>query len=686
LGEPTLASTWQAVAGSPIGDELLEWPPDVFALTDVILERAEAYRFALSPPDGVLWPPGGDASWSDAVGQAARRWSAWAEDRDGAVPELVAEEWGVFRERAGIPLEELADGRAWRVCEALLTLHAIADEACAGLFVALDRSDGEGCVYRARGRERLARAGSLARIPPHFLRVLPKIRTPPTGRASFSRYACVHRPGLETRWHKLPARHRGTDPQAEHAQLLLLPWPLRVREADFRAVEGSVQRLAKEPFGFFEFAPEERLDLDLVDRMLLAARDEVGRVDVVLLPESAVEESELEALEALLDRHGVVYLQAGVRRRSRQPGGLGSNQMHIGVNPRLEKGGPLPSAPYEQWFHIRQDKHHRWSLDERQIYQYHLGGALHPDIQWWEAIDVPRRSVQVVEVGEGITIVSLVCEDLAQNDDVAELIRSIGPTIVSTALLDGPQLTSRWSARYASVLADDPGSAVTTLTSFGMARRSRPSGHDASPVIALWKDPTRGTREISLEPGAQGVLLTVCGARATKRSADGRWPVASGTHYRDVAVHQIRASDARSESPTSRAGSPTPRVIDVDELTILTGWAEAAAEALAYAPARAQAVLAEARPGAPWRADLGIAEPSLRLRDAIDSIERALSAAMPGGGAPSLDALLLAVRDGQPGESALDSLARRVLRSTLEQLCTRQAEQPDSPHIASPAF
>ena len=152
--------------------------------------------------------------------------------------------------------------------------------------------------------------------------------------------------------------------------------------------------------------------------------------------------------------------------------------MHIGVNPRLEKGGaPLPGAPPGQWFHVRQDKHHRWSLDERQIYQYHLGGALHPHIRWWEAIDVPRRSVQVVEVGEGITIVSLVCEDLAQNDDVAELIRSIGPTIVSTALLDGPQLTSRWSARYASVLADDPGSAVMTLTSFGMAQRSKPAGY-----------------------------------------------------------------------------------------------------------------------------------------------------------------------------------------------------------------
>ena len=550
-----------------------------------------------------------------------------------------------------------------------------------GLFVALDRSDGEGCCYRARGRELLARTGSLARMHSQFVRVLPKIRTPPTGRASFSRYACVYRPGLETRWHKLPARHRGTDPQAEHAQLLLLPWPLRVRESDFRAVEGSVQRLAKEPFGFFEFAPEERLDLDLVDRMLVAAREEVGSVDVVLLPESAVEESELDALEALLGRHGVSYLQAGVRRRSRRPGGLGSNQMHVGVNPRLEKGGPLPSSPAGQWFHVRQDKHHRWSLDERQIYQYHLGGALHPHIRWWEAIDVPRRSVQVVEVGEGITIVSLVCEDLAQNDDVAEVIRAIGPTIVSTALLDGPQLTSRWSARYASVLADDPGSAVMTLTSFGMAQRSRPPGLDSSPVIALWKDPARGTREISLEPGAQGVLLTVCGARATRRSADGRWPVESGTHYFDVAVHQIRASDARSESPSSRSGSPTPPVIDVDDLTILTGWAEAVTEALAYTPARAQAVLADARPGASWRRrprHRG-AVPAAQRCDRLDRASAQRGHAPRRRAVTRRGALRGPRRDGQPGESALDALARGVLRSTLEQLCTRQAEDAASP-------
>ena len=40
------ASVWQATAGGQIADSLLAWPPDVFALTDALLERSESYRFA----------------------------------------------------------------------------------------------------------------------------------------------------------------------------------------------------------------------------------------------------------------------------------------------------------------------------------------------------------------------------------------------------------------------------------------------------------------------------------------------------------------------------------------------------------------------------------------------------------------------------------------------------------------
>jgi hypothetical protein len=417
-------STWYAASGAPLTDELLEWPPDLFAFANVVLARAEAFRFALGPVDE--WPPSRHRDWVGTVEEAARRWSLWVEDPTGAIPDLVTEEWQVAREGAETPLERLALGEEARLREALLTLHAVADEACAGVGIALDTSDAEAPVYRARGRELLARKGSLARVDARFFRVLPKVSTPPTGRPAFSRYACVQGPGIEARWHKIPARHPGTDLRSEYATLLLLPWPLTVRASDFRPVEGSVRRVRKDPFGFFEFAPSEGVDLDLLDRVLVAARREVGSVDVVVLPESAVDEHEIDDLERVLDGHGAVTVVAGVRERPPGPGRFPGNWLHIGMNPRLEKGGAAPSGDAAPWFHIRQNKHHRWSLDEGQVDQYHLGGVLHPHIRWWEAMDVPRQAIQFIEVAE-LTLASLVCEDLAQNDDVAELIRTSVP-------------------------------------------------------------------------------------------------------------------------------------------------------------------------------------------------------------------------------------------------------------------
>jgi hypothetical protein len=658
----TLASVWQAVAEATIDDELLEWPPDLFALTDVILERSEAYRFALSPPGGMHWPPDHVPGWSAAVIDAGRRWSAWVEDGSRPLPNLLAREWKLLREAAEVPLEHLVEAHDWRLCEALLTLHAIADEACAGLAVALDASDGAGALYRARGRELLARTGSLSRIPSDVMRVLPKVLTPANGTSmrSLSRYASVHGPGVETRWHKVRGRRPGGRPYDMGVNYLLLPWPLRVREADFRPLAGSVQGLAKEPYGFFEFVPSEGLDLDLVDRMLVAARDEVNHVNVVVLPENAVDHGELESLEALLDRHGVIGLITGVRQRPEGPGRLPGNWVHIGV------------SNGEEWVHIRQSKHHRWALDEQQIYQYHLGGALHPHIRWWEAMEVPRRAVHFVEAG-GATLVSLVCEDLAQIDDVADVLRSVGPTIVITPLLDGPQLSSRWTARYASVLADDPGSAVLTLTSLGMARRSRPRGQEPSTVVALWKDPGRGMREIQLEPGAQGVLISTSTDRATRRAADGRRPVENGSEVFDMSVYQVRAARTGSGSPNSGPALPTRPGLGADELTIVTSWAEAVAEALAYAPERVEAVLRDAHADAPWRSALGIAKPSGRLSEAIEVIDQTIRTAAAEGGDPPLDAALHAVCD-QPRDPGLERLVRRVLRSTLEQRRTREAK------------
>ena len=663
LTEPTLASAWQAVAGTTIGDELLEWPPDLFALTEVILERSEAYRFALSPPAGAHWPPASLPEWPDVVTDAARQWSAWAENRDLAIPGLLAQEWRALRARAGAPLSDLTEARDWRLCEALLTLHAIADEACAGLGVALYAAGADGVRYRARGRELLARTGSLARIPARLIRVLPKAGTPASGSSArvLSRYAAVQVPGVEARWHKAPARGLTTQPYARKVNYLLLPWPLRIRASDFRPVAGPLQRLANDPFGFFEFIPSERLDLDLADRTLAAARDQAGTVDVVILPESAVEHSEIDGLETLLARHEVTALITGVREHPAQPGRFPRNWVHIGVS----VGG--------QWVHIRQSKHHRWSLDDAQIRQYHLAGALHPHIRWWEAMEVPRRSVQFVELGGGVTLTSLVCEDLAQTDEVASVIRGVGPTIVVTPLLDGPQLSSRWGARYAGVLADDPGSAVLTLTSFGMAQRSRPPGHDPSPVVALWKGPGQHTREIPLDRGAHGILLSAAAGPAVRRSFDGRRPGHDGSEFSGMSARQIRASDTGTQPPHAPAGPPPRPMLTADELTILTSWAEAMAEALAFAPRSIEALAADAQPGAGWRDELRVCDPSPPLRHAINGMAQTARTAVAAGGDPPLNNALLAAEDSQPDQSALDGLARAVLRSALQQRQTRQS-------------
>src|SRR5262249_48105536 len=179
---------------------------------------------SLCPRPGGDWPPRRYADWARAVGEAGRQWSAWVEDRRAAIPELLMEEWIAFREPAGTPVEQLAMGHGRRLRGALLTLHAIADEACAGTGVALDSSGGHGCAYRARGRELLARTGSLARVNPRFIRVLPRVSSAPTGQAGFSRYACVQGP-----WHRGPMAQdaRSSPRQGCH---------LRVRDATAAAL------------------------------------------------------------------------------------------------------------------------------------------------------------------------------------------------------------------------------------------------------------------------------------------------------------------------------------------------------------------------------------------------------------------------------------------------------------------
>jgi hypothetical protein len=91
--------------------------------------------------------------------------------------------------------------------------------------------------------------------------------------------------------------------------------------------------------------------------------------------------------------------------------------------------------------------------------------------------------------------------------------------------MDGPQLKGRWSARYASVFADDPGSSVLTLSNLGMVKRSRPLEADVDRptdhVIALWRDIVGGSRELGIPDGDDACVLSLVSHKQIEFSADG---------------------------------------------------------------------------------------------------------------------------------------------------------------------
>jgi hypothetical protein len=384
--------------------------------------------------------------------------------------------------------------------------------------------------FEARAWRRLQEHGSLSRLSPVRIRIVPKTRVCPYGITSnsLSRYLALSYEAVAVRWSRLA--REASEPR--DYSIVLVPWPLSLDASAFRPVRAVPLGMDAETYGFFEFAPVQPLDAALLASVLREARMTAGHVDAVVFPESAVCPEETAVVEHVLEDCGATFLIAGVRKRP-SGGALGRNYLQFGIRTAA------------RWERYEQDKHHRWCLDEGQIRQYHLTRALDPKKLWWEAIDIRERALHLVDLGGGVTAAPLVCEDLARLDEVSDVVRRVGPSLVVALLLDGPQLASRWPGRYASILADEPGSTVLTLTSFGMATRSRPPGKRSSRVVAHWNNREDGAREIGLAPGSAAVLLTAFPTERTLWTADGR-------RHDDVpgltlsGVHQLRGRRSRT--------------------------------------------------------------------------------------------------------------------------------------------
>ncbi|MGA2741298.1 MAG: hypothetical protein ABSG65_28150 [Bryobacteraceae bacterium] len=303
--------------------------------------------------------------------------------------------------------------------------------------------------------------------------------------------------------------------------LLLIPWPFEVRVDQFRETADSAPRLPK-GYGFFTYTDDPSDDLtERVESLHAEAKRKLGRIDGVVLPELSITDEQFSALRTTLPPE--CFLIAGVGGRE-TPGQRATNEVWLSFPPLAD---------------VVQRKHHPWKLDESQVIQYGLGGVLSPFREWWECVDCTGRRLNFISVSEDLVVCALVCEDLARPDPVANIVRAVGPNLVIALLMDGPQTKERWAARYATVLADDPGCSVLSLTSLGMAQLSRPETGQLSRsrVVALWKDRFRGATEIELPLGSDAIAVSLSIRYREEFTADGRgdggtaaFPILSGVH------------------------------------------------------------------------------------------------------------------------------------------------------------
>jgi hypothetical protein len=441
--------------------------------------------------------------------------------------------------------------------------------------------------------------GSLSTFNIERCRVLPKRHNPGIGITlrSLSSNLAFHQSAVDVVWRKTLNNTLGgkflrvnkkeekekSGSDKKNFSLLLLPFPLTVRAKDFiedcPAQTDVVQMSDK--YGFFTYEPfpdhaagklhkDQLAEVTEVIKLIDEANKELSdsSVDMILFPEASLSLRQYEWMQSILEKKFELETKkapsiiiAGVRESRKELARTIQERAIIQKRKRKnyeEQDFNFPrNAVYCQYFDTttgkyynkpnkhsvttpkyKQYKHHRWRLEESQIRRYGLSSVFEPKERiWWESIKIPRRRVSFLNVGDQITISHLICEDLARQDPIAELVRHVGPSLVVAILLDGPQLRNRWSSRYATVLSDDPGCSVITLTPLGMIKRHQTEFGMMSNVIALWNDNNVGhSREIELAQGAEAVLLTLTIDEELEKTADGReeMTATSVIHLNDV--------------------------------------------------------------------------------------------------------------------------------------------------------
>ena len=522
----------QLVSGSTTSDFHLQWPPNVFAICAYLLKLTGSYVDVLQkwPPDNPWKTHNPSNSWEEWIRTEGIAWRSVAINSNAKPPMSVVQLWNQIAAASNRTLKDVAKDDDFVF--ALLQLVAISDAACAGVGIPQSSVAVKNLLCE-RAIELLAGIGTGENynstlsplVNQSLVRVLPKQHTPRGGLTlrSLTHHLALHVGSeVEPFWRTVPQSTSGNS-----LNLLVAPWPLSIRPSQFQPVQGAVDNMPKK-FGYVQFIPaEDKVSVTRWTKALIAEAVRVGgRVDGVVFPETSLSDSEYLSVKEVVLEHGA-FLIAGVLRKNKN--GPPSNLVMFDA---VNLGQPI---------HVEQQKHHRWRLDRGQIEMYGLGGTLDPDWNWWEHIAVDRRKIYFLTLNKQLSLCCLACEDLARQDPVAELVRSVGPNLVVALLMDAPQLNVRWPARYATVLADDPGSSVLTVTSAGMVDLTRtPRSGKPSRSVGLWKDARSDSVELELPTDAAGLLLNICTELVEEWTADGRSDRGTTGYPRLGGVHALR--------------------------------------------------------------------------------------------------------------------------------------------------
>lgn len=394
------------------------------------------------------------------------------------------------------------------------------------------------------------------------LSVLPKVRTPMVGCTlrSLSHHLALLPPSGIARAGWTPNYRQKVDEPGSMPHrvmnLLLVPLPYSLGARSFEkalvedvsdATRGSGKRPRAPRFGYFD-VKQDWLDTTeltkFVRALIVAARAQAPEIHGLVFPELALDYDSYQAVRDVI--------VAEIPEAEILIAGISTNKE--GRRGNFVATSTFPSGSHASGMIARREslreKHHRWKLDRVQLEGYGLLGALSPELAWWENISLQARQVNFTVMRRDSVFAAMICEDLARVDPCQQVIRAIGPNLVVALLMDAPQIESRWPARYATVLAEDPGCAALTLTSRGLMTLQhrvgthRSNGDDR--IIGLWRDDAE-TRPIALKCpyDSQAVLLTIVEEDAEDIALDGRVD-AEARAWRHVGNVPIRVQDAKT--------------------------------------------------------------------------------------------------------------------------------------------